>query len=439
MHSAFHPIDTIQFDVFQRTINAAHECGFRGIISPVVNPSFKREFLDQEIARKQIVFTRSPLVLDANEWLHYVIPCVSIRNIGINDEELRKQNELEFTQEINFARHVQCAGRIYLSDFSNCDPESLGRLMNSLLVDPRKKTNEDEFYVEVSMDDRRKISASSYYGDEEDNEGSDQWKAWNSFHNSLGEASAYVKLALVMTNDLPDKEEIRRWISEAIGLLIIPHSCFVNNGNNFPVLTTQQRKVIGAICQEHPKCHLAVEASGSDTPQRIRNYRAYLRDTYKNNVEKQIESKLLYPLQPLFDNLETAIYQSFETDPSKYKLYQRAIEAALIDKVLESEKEKKRLVLCVLGAGRGPLVRASVNASKNTGRKLKIIIVEKNPNAIVTLSALIELMWQQEDITLISEDMRNVQLEEKADILVSELLGSFGDNELSPECKTIFF
>jgi type II protein arginine methyltransferase len=30
--------------------------------------------------------------------------------------------------------------------------------------------------------------------------------------------------------------------------------------------------------------------------------------------------------------------------------------------------------------------------------------------------------------------MRSVELPQKIDILVSELLGSFGDNELSPEC-----
>jgi len=30
--------------------------------------------------------------------------------------------------------------------------------------------------------------------------------------------------------------------------------------------------------------------------------------------------------------------------------------------------------------------------------------------------------------------MRTIELPEKIDILVSELLGSFGDNELSPEC-----
>ena len=35
---------------------------------------------------------------------------------------------------------------------------------------------------------------------------------------------------------------------------------------------------------------------------------------------------------------------------------------------------------------------------------------------------------------MVSADMRRWEAPEKADILVSELLGSFGDNELSPEC-----
>lgn len=112
----------------------------------------------------------------------------------------------------------------------------------------------------------------------------------------------------------------------------------------------------------------------------------------------------------------------------------------------------------VVGAGRGPLVRSAINASINTGRKIKIIVVEKNPNAIVTLMGLKEELWADKgnshqsayiymriiisshlsffvaDLTIISSDMRDITLDEKADILVSELLGSFGDNELSPEC-----
>ena len=37
-------------------------------------------------------------------------------------------------------------------------------------------------------------------------------------------------------------------------------------------------------------------------------------------------------------------------------------------------------------------------------------------------------------VTIVAADMRYWEAPKKADILVSELLGSFGDNELSPEC-----
>ena len=37
-------------------------------------------------------------------------------------------------------------------------------------------------------------------------------------------------------------------------------------------------------------------------------------------------------------------------------------------------------------------------------------------------------------VEVVSSDMRVWNAPQKADILISELLGSFGDNELSPEC-----
>ncbi len=43
-------------------------------------------------------------------------------------------------------------------------------------------------------------------------------------------------------------------------------------------------------------------------------------------------------------------------------------------------------------------------------------------------------MWCDNDVTVVSCDMRAWAAPERGDILVSELLGSFGDNELSPEC-----
>lgn len=39
----------------------------------------------------------------------------------------------------------------------------------------------------------------------------------------------------------------------------------------------------------------------------------------------------------------------------------------------------------VVGAGRGPLVRAALNASVNAKQRIKVYAVEKNPNAVLTL------------------------------------------------------
>lgn len=38
----------------------------------------------------------------------------------------------------------------------------------------------------------------------------------------------------------------------------------------------------------------------------------------------------------------------------------------------------------VVGAGRGPLVRAALNASTKARQRIKIYAVEKNPNAVLT-------------------------------------------------------
>ncbi|GFS41996.1 SHK1 binding protein 1 [Actinidia rufa] len=158
-------------------------------------------------------------------------------------------------------------------------------------------------------------------------------------------------------------------------------------------------------------------------------------------------------MQPLMDNLEAQTYETFEKDTVKYIQYQRAISKALLDRISDEEASSKttlmvhsgwkgygsfcshvQQVLMVVGAGRGPLVRASLQAAEQTGRKLKVYAVEKNPNAIVTLHSLVKLEGWENIVTIVSCDMRCWDAPEKADILVSELLGSFGDNELSPEC-----
>lgn len=57
-------------------------------------------------------------------------------------------------------------------------------------------------------------------------------------------------------------------------------------------------------------------------------------------------------------------------------------------------------VIMVLGAGRGPLVRSVLNAAENTGRKVRVYIIEKNPNAIRTLTAIAKKLWSNKGTKL---------------------------------------
>lgn len=70
------------------------------------------------------------------------------------------------------------------------------------------------------------------------------------------------------------------------------------------------------------------------------------------------------PLQPLQDNLESQTYETFEKDRTKYDTYEAAIHAALLDEPQRAGQEAA--IIMVVGAGRGPLITASlqVNASQ---------------------------------------------------------------------------
>ncbi|KAL8897353.1 MAG: hypothetical protein Q9192_002617 [Flavoplaca navasiana] len=177
------------------------------------------------------------------------------------------------------------------------------------------------------------------------------------------------------------------------------------------------------------------------------------------------------PLQPLSDNLESVTYEVFEKDPVKYDLYESAIYRALTDWISAGKTTSgpaRTIVVAVVGAGRGPLVTRALRASETAGVKIELWAVEKNPNAFVLLQHHNEHSWSNQ-VHLVQSDMRSwegpmstqtaqqqqqpqyrsnhphiqshrqlqkpqPQQPHKIDILISELLGSFADNELSPEC-----
>lgn len=400
----------------------------------IVNPLYRKEFVDQSIASNQNNFARSPLVLNASEWLNDIAVFLDPLNLAAADEEIRQNNQMQFKQELKFALHLNYYGSI-LINLDNNDPKALGECVLEV-INSFTRQMEGNIVVQISMKDKKSFQ-SAYINseDEEADVGDDPWLKYREFMKATNYHNR-IEVALVLTQDLPPSEEINRWFGECVSMIIIPNYCFVSNAKNYPVLPIAHKKALGHFLQL-TKSNVCIETSTTND-HLMKSYAEFIRFVYTNSIEKNdqsgFEDQLRTPLQPMYDDLDMSTYEVFEKDPAKYSLYQQAIEQAVIDKVPDDEIDSKKLIVMILGAGRGPLIRAALNAADNTRRKLQIIVVEKNQNAIVTLSSMIDLLWKDKNIQLISKDMRTMELEEKADIIVSELLGSFGDNELSPEC-----
>jgi protein arginine N-methyltransferase 5 len=68
----------------------------------------------------------------------------------------------------------------------------------------------------------------------------------------------------------------------------------------------------------------------------------------------------------------------------------------------------KEIVVLYFGAGRGPLIRRALSASKSLQAKVRIVALDKNPNAIVTLRNMIIDENLEDKVKLIAGDMRHV-------------------------------
>ncbi|CAK7203718.1 hypothetical protein SEUCBS139899_006464 [Sporothrix eucalyptigena] len=235
----------------------------------------------------------------------------------------------------------------------------------------------------------------------------------------------------------------------------LPSSPTATSGNNFPSLAEAHSSSSGANKRSRP------------TTNPYYSYLKYLEreqepySTTETSTLASFQDWLQSPLQPLADNLESATYEVFEGDPVKYDQYEKAISAAMADwkrlyrpssaiprpgaaAVPAGTPTIPELVVTVAGAGRGPLVTRVIRASKATGVPIQLWALEKNQNAYVYLCRMNKQVWGNK-VHLIKTDMREwagpvaegheeTNTITKVDILVTELLGSFGDNELSPEC-----
>lgn len=404
-------VTTFPYNVKQ-TIEYARVNKFSAIAISAVSYGFAdRELLKSPLKHKHVPFSRSDLILDPNNWSRRVVLMLSDPyGIDFKDKRVRHAKESLLSQELDNANFLQCSGYVMLRlNYGSC-VANLARILASkvkclILVNVKLASKDDE----------------------------DTWLWWNQLRTCANFSGKMKAVLEISSNKLPNEEHINRWIGEPLEGIELPANLFIRNKSNYPVLPRNIQQLLSRFL-ENGNINFFVSTSFDENLQYHSEYLEILKskfDKTKNNMFHSVADTLQLPLQPLYDNLDTYTYQVFEKDPLKYMKYQEAVAAALKD--MEGGSEK---IIMVLGAGRGPLVRAVLNASKETKCPVKIYVIEKNSSAINTLHAHVRETWSDSStsIQIINQDMRDFNPPIKADIIVSELLGSFGDNELSPEC-----
>ncbi|KAL6261469.1 hypothetical protein P5V15_006559 [Pogonomyrmex californicus] len=403
------------------------------ICVPLVHPLFKREFISGCAKNRPGPFTRPDIILCSSDWNNLIIGKFSpLINVDSPNSIIRKNSEETLNQELSLASHFGLSGITFKLKYGINKNVNLARIISDKIAN-----NNCSYQVWIQVPMENPIRQAYSYRMEDCPAEENPWEWWNAFR-IICDYNKRLGVALIVSHDLPEEDEIDRWLGEPVRCLILPTTLFLTNKKGYPVLS----KAHQALVKKFAALEVQFILTGASRYQSISFYHNYLDYLWKGcqndgTVEKfarGYEDYLQCPLQPLMDNLESQTYEIFEKDSVKYREYQSAIYKAIKAIISKMDKEEERtIVIMVVGAGRGPLVTASLNAAEMAYWKVKVYAVEKNPNAVITLQALQRDMWK-EKVTVVSCDMREWNPPEKADIIVSELLGSFGDNELSPEC-----
>ncbi|KAJ1899713.1 hypothetical protein LPJ81_004088 [Coemansia sp. IMI 209127] len=265
----------------------------------------------------------------------------------------------------------------------------------------------------------------------------DAWSRWNAVRHACNH-DARLQLVLEIGAAPDAAVEIGQWRAEPVQIVQIATSMFTKNRAGYPVLTRAHQSAM--LEWMDLGVALAVGSDDGETAM-VSDCIKYLRHLAAQReaqtgaddaASAEYYDVLQTPLQPLADHLDAETYEVFEQDAAKYDAYEDAMHRTIRD--LSSGHNGRQLVLTVAGAGRGPLVARALQAARRCDADVKVYAVEKNPSAMVELQRKNAELWGG-CVTLVHADMRRATaVPERADILVSELLGSLGDNELSPEC-----
>lgn len=461
----------------QETLESSLQCGFDFVVAPLVHPRHRRPATSAlPVGTIQPPFTRSDLLLTSAEWGSQVVGKVSpwIDPDAANPA-LRRDSEAALQQELAWAGHLSLQAVVLPPPPQPLNAANYARIINQVIGGLPTMALWLRIPASATQAAAAAVAAAAEAEDTEAQPEQDPWEWWNQVR-LLCNHSTRLGVLLELGADLPPVENLHRWRGEPLKAVVVPTSVFMTNRRGYPTLSKRHQEFLGDCFQRGVQVvlsgnpHHAPGLQQSHAPQPppqqqhdptpppppgtdgeaapigaanhpLRCYWEYLSYIFRKleatseqeMVEMGYRDYLQAPLQPLQDNLESQTYETFERDATKYATYEEAVYRALLDRVPQ-EAAASTTVLMVVGAGRGPLVASSLRAATRAQRALRVYAVEKNPNAVVTLQHRAVAEGWQDTVTVVPADMRDWQAPEQADILVSELLGSFGDNELSPEC-----
>ncbi|KAG0086915.1 hypothetical protein BGZ93_003331 [Podila epicladia] len=445
------PADNINAENLMSLVAYCQTKGFDFVVSPINAPGYRRILFESDGPQSpemmtwragQQAFTPEDLILRTADHSDYIVGTTSDwQNFDSPDAKVRLHSELALKQQFNWVSHLGLGG-VMLPYPPSIEPlTNYGRVLTGALSILPYTTC---WFKVPCMDEILERDVI------EESQGMKSWERWNSLRNMAGSDSK-LGVALELSGALPSDAVLDRWFAEPVKVIVLPEDIFLTNNKGYPVLSKRHQHVVRKFIKFKPYFiissssfpKLTLDEFSDDILEHSfasphADYVRYLHRTQETpGVIDQFavgyQDFLQAPLQPLQDNLESSTYETFEKDPIKYQQYELAVERALLDRPIPTNGEPDITVIMVVGAGRGPLVNCSLRAAEKAGRNVRVYAVEKNPNAFVTIQNMKANVWGDR-VNIVFSDMRTWKAPEKADILVSELLGSFGDNELSPEC-----
>ncbi|ORZ35474.1 PRMT5 arginine-N-methyltransferase-domain-containing protein [Catenaria anguillulae PL171] len=438
-------------------IVAMESCVMTFLAAPICSEREPATLANQSLEQLQSPLEYDSLAIRSPDYISATVPTIEhhFNETSIKNQELRLKANLHLKRLFNWVGHL-AAPSILLS-LPTCPsviPEFARALNAALPLVP---------YSTIWI--RAPLAEES-------------WPKWNLLRSLMGQ-SVKLHLALVVGPDLPmgpnenvlangTHEDLvlvpgsshtmepawARWLAEPVASLILPADSFLTNKKGFPVLSKRHQQLVRTFLPREPYVLITPTgtSSSSSSPSStslsqadMSKYAEYIKYLHRTLPKTSIRDRfangymdyLQAPLQPLMDHLEAQTYDVFERDPVKYRKYTAAVAECLRDrtKTLAAAEMIKPQLVMVVGAGpRGPLVDCVLKGAQQAKVNVKVIAVEKNPNALVSLKRKQKEQWGEALVEVVYADMRQWKPKEKCDILVSELLGSFGDNELSPEC-----